>query len=182
MTTTTTTAVADTLQRLYFVRFAFAIAWALALFTTAKDLGVLAGTLLVIYPLFDVGAAVVDARSSHRTGSVVGLYVNMAVSSITAIAVAVAATSGIPDVLRVWGTWAIVAGAVQLAVSLSRRAMGGQWPLILSGAISVLAGASFIAGAGADDPTLAGAAGYAIPGGVFFLVSALRLRSASKGK
>lgn len=54
--------------------------------------------------------------------------------------------------------------------------------LILSGAISVLAGASFIAGAGADDPTLTGAAGYAIPGGVFFLVSALRLRSASKGK
>jgi hypothetical protein len=39
----------------------------------------------------------------------------------------------------------------------------------------------FLASAGADDPTLAKAAGYAIAGGVFFLISALRLGRAAKG-
>lgn len=67
-------------------------------------------------------------------------------------------------------------------MSFSRRAMGGQWPMILSGGLSVLAGGSFIAGASAADPALTGAVGYAIPGAVFFLLSAVRLgRAAKKG-
>ena len=49
--------------------------------------------------------------------------------------------------------------------------MGGQWPMILSGGISVLARGWFIAGAAAADPTLTNAIAYAIPGAVFFLVS-----------
>ncbi|AQZ68569.1 putative transmembrane protein [[Actinomadura] parvosata subsp. kistnae] len=170
-----------TLRRLYFVRFAFAIVWALVMFTTAANLGPLAITLLVLYPLFDVAAAVIDARASRTTGSPALLHVNVAVSLITAIGVAVACTSGIPAVLRVWGAWAIVAGAVQLIVAVTRRKMGGQWPMIISGAISVLAGASFILGAAAPNPTLMNAAGYAIPGGIFFLISAIRLGRAAKG-
>ncbi|MGW5264581.1 hypothetical protein ACWEQG_26695 [Microbispora sp. NPDC004025] len=172
---------ASTLRRLYFVRFAFAIVWALAMFTTASNLGPLAVALLVLYPLFDVAAAVIDARASRATGAPALLYVNIAVSLITAIGVAVACASGIPAVLRVWGAWAIVAGLVQLIVGVTRRTMGGQWPMIISGAISVLAGASFILGASATDPTLTNAAGYAIPGGVFFLISAVRLGRAAKG-
>lgn len=128
------------------------------------DLGPLAVTLLVLYPLFDAAAAIVDARASRRTGSPVLLYVNIAVSLLTAAGVAAACASGIPAVLRVWGAWAVVAGLVQLIVGVTRRTMGGQWPMIISGAISVLAGGSFIAGASADDPTLTNAAGYAIPG------------------
>lgn len=170
---------ASALRRLYFVRFAFAIVWALVMFTTTSTLGPVAVTLLVLYPLFDVGAAIVDARASRTTGSPALLYVNIAVSLITAAGVAVACTSGIPAVLRVWGVWAVVAGLVQLIVGVTRRAMGGQWPMIISGGISVLAGASFIAGASADDPTLTNAAGYAIPGGIFFLISALRLGRAA---
>jgi uncharacterized membrane protein HdeD (DUF308 family) len=76
----------------------------------------------------------------------------------------------------VWGTWAIVAGVLQLVVALRRRGMGGQWPMIASGALSTLAGASFIAMASADDPTVGVVAGYAVLGGIFFLASALRLR------
>ncbi|MEU8379852.1 hypothetical protein [Streptosporangium sp. NPDC048865] len=172
---------ASALRRLYFVRFAFAIAWALVMFTTASQLGPLAVTLLVLYPLFDVAAAVVDARASRATGSPALLYVNVAVSLITAAGVAVACASGIPAVLRVWGAWAIVAGLVQLIVGVTRRGMGGQWPMIISGGISVLAGASFVLGASAENPTLTNAAGYAIPGGIFFLISALRLGRAAKG-
>ncbi|MCK2218450.1 hypothetical protein MF672_032340 [Actinomadura sp. ATCC 31491] len=172
---------ASALRRLYFVRFAFAVAWALALFTTAAHLGPLAVTLLVLYTLFDVAAAVVDARASRAAGSPALLYANIAISLVAAAGVAVACASGIPAVLRVWGVWAIVAGLVQLVVGVTRRAMGGQWPMIVSGGISVLAGAFFVAGASAAAPTLANAAGYAIPGGVFFLISALRLGRAAKG-
>ncbi|WP_066373878.1 hypothetical protein [Herbidospora mongoliensis] len=173
-------ATASTLRRLYFVRFGFAIVWALAMFTTASTLGPLAVTLLVLYPLFDVAAAIIDARASRATGSPTLLYVNIAVSLITAVGVAVACASGIPAVLRVWGAWAVVAGAVQLLVGVTRRKMGGQWPMIISGGISVLAGASFILGASAANPTLTNAAGYAIPGGIFFLISAFRLGRAAR--
>ena len=186
MTTIASNGIAGTafgLRRLYFVRFGFAIVWALVMFTTASTLGPLAVTLLVLYPLFDVAAAIVDARASRTTGSPVLLYVNIAVSLITAAGVAIACASGIPAVLRVWGAWAVVAGLVQLIVGATRRTMGGQWPMIISGAISVLAGGSFIVGASADDPTLTNAAGYAIPGGIFFLISAFRLgRTANGGR
>ncbi|GLY78332.1 hypothetical protein [Actinoallomurus iriomotensis] len=183
MTTIASSSIAGTaytLRRLYFVRFGFAILWALVMFTTASKLGPLAVTLLVLYPLFDVAAAIVDARASRTTGSPVLLYVNIVVSLLTAVGVAIACASGIPAVLRVWGAWAVVAGLVQLIVGVTRRTMGGQWPMIISGAISVLAGSSFIIGASAENPTLTNAAGYAIPGGVFFLISAIRLSRAAK--
>ncbi|AVT36801.1 hypothetical protein [Plantactinospora sp. BB1] len=172
-------AIASTLRRLYFVRFAFAIAWALVMFTIAGHLNPLVVALLVLYPLFDVGAAVVDARASRATGSPTLLYVNVAVSLLAAVGLAVAGTSGIPAVLRVWGAWAVVAGLVQLIVAVNRRGMGGQWPMIVSGGISVLAGGSFIAAAAADNPVLTNAIGYAIPGAVFFLLSAIRLGRAA---
>ncbi|MBV2364460.1 hypothetical protein ACFPZ0_14635 [Streptomonospora nanhaiensis] len=69
----------------------------------------------------------------------------------------------------------MAAGLVQLAAAAGRRRLGGQWAMIASGAISTLAGASFLAQAGGDDPSLRALAGYAFLGGVFFLVSALRL-------
>lgn len=173
---------APALRRLYFVRFAFAVVWAVLMFLTTKSgLGVAGVVLVVVYPLFDVGSAVVDARSAKGDGSVRGLYVNMAISLLATIGVGVAAASGIPGVLRVWGAWAIVAGLVQLIVAISRRKMGGQWPMILSGSISVLAGANFIISASGKHPSLSSVAGYAVLGGIFFLVSAIRLGRAAKG-
>ncbi|MGQ5260945.1 hypothetical protein ACTWLT_09340 [Micromonospora sp. ZYX-F-536] len=172
---------ASALRRLYFTRFAFAIVWALVTIATAKEIGPLTVVLFVLYPLFDVGAAVYDLRSSRTTGSPALLYVNIAVSLITAVGVGVACASGVPAVLRVWGAWAIVAGLVQLIVGVTRRGMGGQWPMIISGGISVLAGGSFIAAASADNPSLTNAAGYAIPGAIFFLIAAFRLGRTAKG-
>ncbi|MGX1629534.1 hypothetical protein ACWIGL_16375 [Streptomyces albidoflavus] len=167
---------AAALCKLYFLRFAFAAAWAALLLTTAGALTTLTAVLLVAYPLFDVGCAVADLRSARPEGRPVrGLYVNAALSTLTAAGLAVAATSGIPAVLRVWGAWAITAGLVQLAVGVARRGLGGQWAMIASGGISTLAGASFVAQAGGADASLSALAGYAFLGGVFFLVSALRL-------
>ncbi|MFC8672635.1 hypothetical protein ACFYZI_31640 [Streptomyces griseorubiginosus] len=183
MTTTTAPApasapdvVASALRRLYFVRFGFALLWAVALFSTASSIGPVSATLLVIYPLFDVVAAVVDARSSRASRSAPGLYVNMAISGLTVVGLAFEVASGIPGVLRVWGAWAVTAGLVQLIVAVRRRELGGQWAMIASGGISVLAGLSFLRQAGAPDPSLSSLAGYALLGGIFFLVSALRLR------
>jgi uncharacterized membrane protein HdeD (DUF308 family) len=168
---------APTLRRLYFVRFAFAVVWAALLFADKSHLDAFGITLLVLYPLFDVGAAIVDARSSGATGPLRGLRTNIAISTVAAIGLAVAGASGVPAVLRVWGAWAVVSGAVQLFVALSRRkrSMSGQWPMVLSGGISVLAGAQFFLGASASDPKLTDVGGYAVLGGIFFLVSALRL-------
>ncbi|MFC3450847.1 hypothetical protein [Amycolatopsis speibonae] len=168
-------AIAPALRRLYFTRFGFALVWAGLLFTSASKLGPISVTLLVLYPLFDVAAAVIDVRSSQDTKPALGLYVNIAISGIAGIGLAVAATSGIPAVLRVWGAWAVVSGLVQLAVGIGRRKLGGQWAMIASGAISTVAGTSFVLQAAQPDASLANLAGYAVLGGVFFLVSALRL-------
>lgn len=167
--------VAPALRRLYFVRFGFALIWAVALFSTAVSIGPVSATLLVIYPLFDAGAAIVDARSSRASRSAVGLYVNIAISLITAAGLVFAVTSGVPAVLRVWGVWAVIAGLVQLIVALRRRKLGGQWAMIVSGTISTVAGISFFLQAAAPHASLSSLAGYALLGGVFFLVSALRL-------
>jgi hypothetical protein len=86
------------------------------MFVVGSSIGPLSTTLIVVYPLFDVAAAIVDARSSRSTGSALGLFVNIAISSLTAIGLVVAVMSGIPAVLRAWGAWAVVAGIVQLIV------------------------------------------------------------------
>ncbi|GAA4617012.1 hypothetical protein [Saccharopolyspora hordei] len=179
MTTTTApaaTTVAPALRRLYFLRFGFALLWAVGLFLTASRIGPVSATLLVLYPLFDVAAAVVDIRSSGAGRSAPGLYATIAISTFAAAGLAFAITSGIPSVLRVWGTWAVVAGLVQLVVALlRRRTLGGQWAMIASGTISTVAGVSFFLQATAPDASLRNLATYALLGGTFFLISALRL-------
>ncbi|WP_327290298.1 hypothetical protein [Streptomyces sp. NBC_01198] len=170
------------LPRLYVVRFVFAAAWAVLLLVSGSDLTAGVKVLLFLYPAFDVATAVVDARSAGADGPVRGLYLNMAISALAVVALAVASASGTGDVLRVWGAWAVVSGLVQLLVGIARRPMGGQWAMIASGGISVLAGTSFILSASKADPSLNALAGYAVLGGVFFLVSAIRLhRSARRG-
>jgi len=171
------------LRTLYYVRFGFAIIWAILMMAIAKTINPGTVALLVIYPLFDLAAAVIDFRSSGASRPKAPLYLNMGLSLLTAIGLAVAATSGIPSVLRVWGVWAITAGIVQLIVAILRYRLGGQWAMILSGGISVLAGSSFIVMAGGPNASLTTVAGYAILGGVFFLISAIRLhRLAAKAK
>lgn len=178
---TAPTSVPAALRKLYFIRFAFAAVWAALLFATADTLDPLSAALLVVYPLFDVACAVVDVRSAKADdGPVRRLYLNIALSALAAVGLAVAATSGIPAVLRVWGVWAVTAGLVQLLVGVARRRLGGQWAMIASGALSTLAGASFLAQAGKDGASLTNLAGYAFLGGVFFLTSTLRLGRARK--
>jgi uncharacterized membrane protein HdeD (DUF308 family) len=101
--------------------------------------------------------------------------VHPAISLLAGAGIALAASSGIPGILRVWGIWASVSGLIQLVVALVRRTLGGQWPMIISGAISMVAGATFIVQAAQPNASLTTLAGHAVLGGVFFLVSAIRL-------
>jgi uncharacterized membrane protein HdeD (DUF308 family) len=171
---------APALSRLYAARFVFALVWAAIVLAAASDLNPFVGTLLVLYPVYDLVAIAADARLSGKTKQRSALYFNLAVSAAAAIGLIVATTSGIPAVLRVWGVWAIVAGIAQLVVGLRRRAMGGQLPMIISGAISVLAGGNFAAMASKDDPSLSTVGGYALLGALFFLVSSILLRRRSR--
>lgn len=181
VTSVSASSVATSLRKLYFFRFGFAVVWAVLVFALGSSLSPVTVALLVLYPLFDVAAAAIDLRSSRAAGSSTLLYVNMALSLLTAIGLAIAATSGTPAVLRVWGAWALTAGAVQLIVAIRRRALGGQWVMIISGGLSVFVGAAFIAMASGDSASVSSLGGYATLGGVFFLISALRLRRAAKG-
>jgi uncharacterized membrane protein HdeD (DUF308 family) len=166
-----TTNAAGHLRRLYFVRFVFAAAWAGTFAAIGSNIDAGSVALLILYPAFDVAAAVFDARSTRDRA----LYVNIVISAAAAIGLAVAAADNIPAVLRVWGAWAVVAGLVQLFVALRRRReLGGQWAMILSGSISALAGAAFLAQA-SKATSMKMSAGYAALGGIFFLISAVRL-------
>jgi uncharacterized membrane protein HdeD (DUF308 family) len=173
--TVTPSGIAPSLRRLYFLRFAFALVWAALVAATVSTLSPLSVVLLVLYPVFDLAAAVIDVRSARETKPFAGLYVNMAISLLAGVGLAFAVSSGIPAVLRVWGAWAIVSGLIQLTVGLVRRSLGGQWPMIISGAISTVAGASFVVQAGQPNASFTTLAGYAALGGIFFLVSAIRL-------
>lgn len=177
---TTAGRTAAALRNLYVARFGFALVWAVLLFLTAPVSQPVSVALLVIYPLFDVAAAIVDLRTSTTARPATALYVNLALSLLTAAGLAVAASSGVPAELRVWGAWAITAGIVQLIVAVGRRGLGGQWAMILSGGISTVAGTAFILQAGTPAAPLTNLAGYAIAGGVFFLISALRLHRTAK--
>jgi len=165
------------LARLYLGRAVAALIWAVAMLVLALDPGVVLTALLVAYPLLDVIAVGLQLRSDRRgPGSALSEQINIGVSAVVAVALGIAANVSVPAVLLVWGVWAIGAGLPQLLTAIRRRAAGGQVPQMLSGGISVLAGASFLVQGLSGEGALAGIAGYAILGAVFFVASALRLQ------
>ncbi|WP_051172563.1 hypothetical protein [Microbacterium indicum] len=164
---------AAALRRLYAVRFVFAIAWA-AVVLAAAPTGAFLTILLVIYPLFDAGSVLWQLRAAPARSSA-SEWINVAVSVAVAVALGVASTVSIPAVLVVWGIWAIGSGIPQLVTAIRNRASGGQVAQMLSGGISVFAGAGFVLQGIQGASSVAGPAGYAAIGGIFFLVSAIRL-------
>ncbi|MFC7983458.1 hypothetical protein [Streptomyces sp. NPDC057336] len=61
----------------------------------------------------------VDLRSTRAAdGAVTRLRVNIGLSVLTGVALAVALAVGIPAALRVWGVWDVTAGITQLVSAL----------------------------------------------------------------
>ena len=72
-----------------------------------------------------------------------------------------------------FGVWAALTGAAQLAVVLRRRPLlGDQWPLLLANGVSVIGGTAFVIAAAGGEPNLSMLANYAATGGVEFVIQA----------
>jgi uncharacterized membrane protein HdeD (DUF308 family) len=106
-------------MHVFLIRGVIAIAWAVVFAVVANSLTtsvtVGAGVLLVIYPLIDAVASVIDAQTQHGSARQL-LLANAGFSIVAAIALGVAATRGVPAVLADFGVWAGVSGAAQLIV------------------------------------------------------------------
>jgi uncharacterized membrane protein HdeD (DUF308 family) len=162
--------------RIFLTRGLIAIAWAAVFMGVAHaqrgDVKVGAGILLVLYPLIDVIGTGLDAEREHGSERQWLLF-NAAFSAVAAIALGVAATGSVSDVLVVFGVWAAIAGAAQLVVGLRRRAvLGNQWPMLLAGGGSVLLGVAFVLASTMTNPRLDMLAIYAATGGAEFLIQA----------
>ena len=171
------------LRNLYFVRAAFSIVWVALVFTLATSATVGAGptvaasVLLVIYPLWDVAPPSSTSAVNRSTAStLLPQYLNIAFGVAATIATIIALTSGLTPTLIVFGIWATLTGAVQLFLAIRRRrALGGQWPMIISGGLSFLAGFSFIITSGTPSTGLTTLAGYSAFGAFWYLVGAIWL-------
>jgi hypothetical protein len=167
----------DWLKRYYFTRAVFSVAWVAAVFALADGPAGIVAALLLVYPAWDAAANVVDAQRNGGLAHNPSQLVNGLVSGATTIAIAGAMTSGRHATLAVFGVWAILAGLLQLATGARRwKGNAGQWPMILSGAQSALAGAHFLVKAhSAATPSITVIGPYAAFGAAYFLVAAIWL-------
>ncbi|MFE6977740.1 hypothetical protein [Streptomyces sp. NPDC057682] len=172
-------AYARSLRTLYFVRFVFAAVWVGTMFATAaKASGPSAPltVLLIVYPLFDAGAVLWQLRADPDTGRAKAAeWTNVAVSAGVAVALGISSSIALSGALAVWGVWAIIAGAPQLVAAIRNRRNGGQVAQMLSGGISLFAGAGFVLQGVQGSDKISGVAGYAGLGALFFLISAVLL-------
>ncbi|MFC9916605.1 DUF308 domain-containing protein [Streptomyces sp. NPDC127197] len=187
VTSSTTTTTPSGLRSLYLIRVAFSLIWVALVVTTSASLvstdkpTVIAAVLLVIYPLWDVIATLLERRMAG-TGSTdhVGTT-NMAIGLAATAGMIIAVFSTIGTALLVFGIWAFLSGAIQLVVAIRRRrTVGAQWPMVISGGLSVLAGASFAAMSASATSSLSTVAGYSAFGAFWFLVSVIALSIRSR--
>jgi uncharacterized membrane protein HdeD (DUF308 family) len=172
---------AQSLQRLYFVRVAFSVTWIILLLTLAKTNTALAYALFIIYPLWDVVATILDIRANPPHAVKTFQYINIVIGLVTATCVALALQKGVPQAMMVFGGWAFITGLIQLVLGLRRRKeFGGQWPMIISGAQSMLAGCSFVILASSPSHGITSLAGYSAFGAFYFLLSAIMLSKTIK--
>ncbi|KAF5990868.1 DUF308 domain-containing protein [Streptomyces mirabilis] len=185
--THTTTTMSSGLRSLYLIRVAFSLIWVALVVVTSASLvsadkpTVIAAVLLVVYPLWDVIATLLERRMAG-TGSTDRLgTTNMALGLATTAGMTVAVFSTIGTALLVFGIWALLSGAIQLVVAIRRRrTVGAQWPMVISGGLSVLAGASFAAMSASATSSLSSVAGYSAFGALWFLVSVIALSIRSR--
>jgi hypothetical protein len=167
------------LRNLYITRTVVQLLWAGLVLVNAVSHPELAAGLLILYPLWDVACTVYDVRASTRSlsGPPTAQYVNVALGILAAIGIAATVFKSPQQAVVAFGAWASAAGLAQLAVGLSRRKqMGGQWAMILSGLQSTAAGAAFILGGLHGKTHIKDLGGYAIFGGVYFLVAGFLLQ------
>lgn len=188
--TSTTSATATTssgLRSLHLIRVAFSLIWVALVFTTSASLvstdepTVIAAVLLVVYPLWDAIATLIERRlaGTGSTNSVSTINMGLGLAATAGMIGAVFSTIG--TALLVFGVWALLSGAIQLVVAIRRRrTVGAQWPMAISGGQSVLAGATIAATSASATSNLSTVAGYSAFGAFWFLVSVIALSIRSR--
>lgn len=188
--TSTTSATATTssgLRSLHLIRVAFSLIWVALVLTTSASLvstdepTVIAAVLLVVYPLWDAIATLIERRlaGTGSTNSVSTINMGLGLAATAGMIVAVFSTIG--TALLVFGVWALLSGAIQLVVAIRRRrTVGAQWPMAISGGQSVLAGATIAATSASATSDLSTVAGYSAFGAFWFLVSVIALSIRSR--
>ncbi|MDX3258364.1 hypothetical protein AB0N87_12890 [Streptomyces sp. NPDC093228] len=185
MTSTTPTAATTTpsgLRSLYLIRVVFSLIWVALVLTTSASLvstdrpSVIAAVLLIVYPLWDAVATLLERRlaGAGSTNRVSTVNMGLGVAATAGMVIAVFSTIG--TALLVFGLWALLSGAIQLVVAIRRRrTVGAQWPMVISGGQSVLAGATVAATSASATSSLSTVAGYSAFGAFWFLVSVIAL-------
>ena len=166
------------LRNLYFTRTIVQLLWAGLVLANAVSHPQLAAGLLVFYPLWDVACTVYDLRASTRSasGPPTAQYVNVVLGSLAAIGILLTVFNSPQQAVVTFGVWAAAAGLAQLAVGIFRRKeFGGQWAMMLSGLQSTAAGVAFILGGLHGKTHIKDLGGYAIFGGVYFLIAGFLL-------
>ncbi|MCW1430123.1 DUF308 domain-containing protein [Novosphingobium sp. JCM 18896] len=166
------------LKRYYAVRALFSFAWVALAFTLGRSLPGFGSVLLAIYPTWDSLANFYDAKRSGGLRANPTQTGNMATSAAVALAVGLFAPTDPHAAIGVIGGWATLSGLLQLATAVRRwRGASAQWPMILSGAQSTLAGGAFVklAGNATAHPGAVDVAPYAAFGAFYFLVSTISL-------
>ena len=180
--TITTAKTPSGLRTLYLIRVIFSLIWVTVVLTTCASLKsantptVVAAVLLTVYPLWDAVATLLEGRMAGTGSSSRVRAINVALGLAATIGMVIAVFSTIGTALLVFGLWALLSGAIQLFVAVRRRrTVGAQWPMIISGGLSVLAGAAFAAMSGSATSGLSTVAGYSAFGAFWFLVSVIAL-------
>jgi uncharacterized membrane protein HdeD (DUF308 family) len=173
---------AQSLRKLYFTRAGFSIAWIVLVLLFAEKSTMVANILLTIYPAWDVMGTFLDIRANRKNStSKTPQYVNIAISGITTVAVAIALQKGVTEALIVFGAWAIGTGLIQLVLGLRRKKyLGGQWPMIISGGQSMIGGTANIILAHNASKGISGLSTYVAFGAFYYLLTAFRLAKTVK--
>lgn len=181
MTVTAASAPTNTapwLQRYYAVRALFSAAWVAIAFTLGASRPEISALLLIAYPLWDCAANFVDGQRNGGLRSNPTQLLNVLVSALVATVVLAVVGRGAHSVIVVIGVWAALSGLLQLSTAVRRwRSARAQWPMILSGAQSTLAGVHFVLRASDSTTHLSAAtvAPYAAFGALYFAISAVLL-------
>ena len=181
-TATPTTSTPSGLRSLYMIRVAVSLIWVTLVFTTSASLKspdtptAIAAVLLVIYPLWDVVATLLERRMAGNGSTSRVAAINVALGLAATIGMIIAVFSTIRAALLVFGVWAFLSGAIQLVTAIRRqRTVGAQWPMIISGGLSVIAGVAFASMSSSATSGLSTLAGYSAFGAFWFFVSVIAL-------
>ncbi|MEJ5978492.1 DUF308 domain-containing protein [Novosphingobium sp. PS1R-30] len=169
----------DTWLRNYYAgRAVFSLLWVLLAYTVGSAHPAVSAVLIVVYPAWDCLANYFDAMRSGGLRANPSQRLNVFVSALVTVAVGATVARDFHAVIGIIGIWASLTGILQLATALRRwKTAGAQWPMILSGAQSALAGAFFVKMGfdAATRPSVTSVAGYAAVGAVYFAISAAAL-------